>query len=292
MNRSFLKMAGAGNDFIVLDDRDDTLRNTSPERWVDLCTRRTGVGADGVLLLQSSERADFRMAYLNADGLEASMCGNGARCLAMAAVVEFGLGGQFMVDSFTPEGWMLPEGIGSKQVWAVTFEAGDGLHHAIGWGQTVITTIGDPAGVTTLDLDTTGGIVTGYYLDTGVPHFVTLVEDTRSVDISTIGPEIRYHPEVGPAGVNADFINRESDREGVWPIRTWERGVEDETLACGTGCAAAATVLALSGVRSPVGLRTGGGLLKVYFSQEGAIVRNLWLEGPVGIVYRGAIADL
>ncbi|MFC1529842.1 diaminopimelate epimerase [Gemmatimonadota bacterium] len=292
MNRSFLKMAGSGNDFIVLDDRDDTLRNTTPERWVDLCTRRTGVGADGVLMLQPSENADFTMTYLNADGKEASMCGNGARCLAMAAAVEFGLGGEFTAESPAPEGWSLPAGAGSEPVWAVEFEAGDGLHHAIGWGRTVLTTIGDPAGMTNLDLDLTSGRLRGSLLDTGVPHFVTMVEDTAGVDIATIGPQIRYHPDVGPAGANADFINREPDIGGAWSIRTWERGVEDETLACGTGCAAAATILALSGIRSPVMLRTGGGLLKVHFNIDEEVVHGLWLEGEVTIVYRGSITDL
>ncbi len=292
MNRPFLKMAGAGNDFIVLDDRDDSLRNITPERWVDLCARRIGVGADGVLMLRLSETADFRMTYLNADGLEAPMCGNGARCLAMAAAMEFGLGGEFTDESPAPEGWSLSAAAGSKQVWAVEFDAGDGRHHAIGWGQTVMTTIGDPVGMTTLDLDITSGRVQGCLLDTGVPHFVTIVENTASVDIATVGPQIRYHPDVGPAGANADFINREPDIGGSWSIRTWERGVEDETLACGTGCAAAAAMLALSGVRSPVMLRTGGGLLKVHFSHEGEVVHGLWLEGEVTIVYRGSITDL
>ena len=114
MNTQFLKMAGAGNDFIVFDDRDERFRSTTPERWAGLCARRTGVGADGVLMLRESEGADFRMVYLNSDGIEADMCGNGARCLAMAAAVEFGLGQEFSIESPAPSGWSLPGGIGSR----------------------------------------------------------------------------------------------------------------------------------------------------------------------------------
>jgi diaminopimelate epimerase len=289
MNNQFLKMAGAGNDFIVFDDRDERFRSTTPERWADLCARRTGVGADGVLMLRESEGADFRMVYLNSDGIEADMCGNGARCLAMAAAVEFGLGQEFSIESPAPSGWSLPGGIGSRQVWAVDFEAGDGLHHAIGWGEQVIATIGDPSGLAELDLDAEGERYEGYFLHTGVPHFVTMVDDVGMVDMKRAGPGIRFHPRVGPNGANADFLGREPDAEGCYTIRTWERGVEEETLACGTGCAAAAVVLALNGVPSPIALRTRGGLLKVHHVRDGDSVRDLWLEGPVAIVYRGTL---
>jgi diaminopimelate epimerase len=292
MNRSFLKMTGTGNDFLVFDDRDGTLGLTSPERWADLCTRRTGVGADGVLLLQGSERADYRMGFLNADGIEAGMCGNGARCLAMAAAVEFGLGREYSVESSVPAGWSMPAGIGSRQIWSLEFEAGDGGHHALGWGQTVLTTIGPPDAISPLELETAAGRFEGYRLDTGVPHFVTRIEDMESLDITAAGSGIRYHPEVGETGANANFLGREPDPDGAWPIRTWERGVEDETLACGTGCAAAASILALEGIPTPVALKAPGGILKVHFTRVGDEVRDLWLEGSVGIVYRGTIADI
>jgi diaminopimelate epimerase len=232
------------------------------------------------------------MGYLNADGIEAGMCGNGARCLAMAAAVEFGLGQEFSIESPVPAGWSMPEGIGSRQIWSLEFEAGDGLHHALGWGQTVLTTIGAPGEIAPLELETAAGRFEGYRLDTGVPHFVTRIEDVEDIDIAATGPGIRYHPEVGAAGVNADFLGQGPDVDGAWPIRTWERGVEDETLACGTGCAAAAAVLALEGIPSPVVLRARGGILKVHFTKTGDVVRDLWLEGAVGIVYRGTIADI
>ncbi len=292
MSRPFLKMTGTGNDFIVFDDRDETLIRVTPERWAGICERRTGVGADGVLMMRNTDGADFRMVYLNSDGIEADMCGNGARCLAMAATVEFGLGQEFSIESPAPGGWSLPPGTGSRQIWAVEFEAGDGRHHAIGWGGHVMTTIGDPTELTRLDLRTSVGTFEGFLLGTGVPHFVTLVDDVEEVDVDGAGSEIRHHPQVGPDGANADFLGREPDADGCYPIRTWERGVEAETLACGTGCAAAGVVLALNGVPSPVQLRTRGGLLKVHLEQDGDSVRNLWLEGPVNIIYRGTLSDI
>ncbi|MFC1628889.1 diaminopimelate epimerase [Gemmatimonadota bacterium] len=292
MNRPFLKMSGAGNDFIVFDDRDDMLRSTTPERWAGLCARRTGIGADGVLMLRKAEGADFQMVYLNSNGFEADMCGNGARCLARAAAVEFGLGQEFSMESPSPDGWKLPEGIGSRQIWAVEFLAGDGRHHAIGWGEQVMTSIGDPTGFTPLELITGAGSFEGTLLDTGVPHFVTLVDDIDGVDLEGIGSEIRHHADVGPDGANANFLGSGPDAEGCYPIRTFERGVEAETLACGTGCAAAASVLVLSGVPSPIRLRTGGGVLTVHLVLDGGSVRDLWLEGPANIIYRGRLADI
>jgi len=155
-----------------------------------------------------------------------------------------------------------------------------------------MTTIGDPTELVRLDLETSAGTFGGSLLGTGVPHFVTLVDDVEEVDVEGAGSEIRHHPQVGPDGTNADFIGHQPGTDGCYPIRTYERGVEEETLACGTGCAAAGVVLALNGVPSPVQLQTRGGLLKVYLEQDGDSFRNLWLEGPVNIIYRGTLADI
>lgn len=292
MNTPFMKMAGAGNDFLVFDDRPGNLREVTPERWANLCARRTGVGADGILLLHEADRGDFRMVFMNSDGIEAEMCGNGGRILAWAAAVEHGLGHEITVESPKPAGWELPEGIGAKQVWSVTFEASDGLHSALGWGNQVLVTLSDPSVPLDLELETEEGTFTGFLLTTGVPHFVGLVEDPGKIEVEKAGPAIRFHPEVGSEGANANFVTARSDHDGCYPIRTYERGVEAETLACGTGAAAAATVLALRGAESPVSLRTRGGILHIHYTMIAQGVRNLWLEGPVNTVYRGVLADI
>ncbi len=293
MNRTFLKMAGAGNDFLIFDDRGGTLSAVTPERWSALCARRTGVGADGVLLLRDSTDFDFRMIFMNSDGIEAEMCGNGARCLSWAAVFEYGLGQGLTVEYPKPPGWDLPSRFGSEQVWSVSFEATDGMHSAVGWGGQVVVTIGDPGVPQEVSVETGSGSFDGYLLDTGVPHFVTLVEDPRTIDVHDAGGDIRRHESFQPAGANANFLGREPDPEGCYHIRTYERGVEAETLSCGTGAAAAATVLAFQGALSPVSLRTPGGILRVHFTGgKGDDIGGLWLEGPVSIVYRGELVDL
>jgi len=291
MNTSFLKMEGTGNDFLVFDDRSGQVSSFSHERWADLCARRTGIGADGVLLLRAGSEGDLRMVYLNADGRESTMCGNGARCLAWAAAMEFGLGRELTLDSPVPEGWDLPAGIGSRQVWSLALEAADGLHHALGWGENVMISIGDPAPPLERPLDPPPVDRPGVLVDTGVPHYVTTVPDPAGLDLARLGPAVRNHPDLAPAGANATFVAAEPDREGHHLFRTWERGVEDETLSCGTGAAAAATVLAQAGAHPPISLRSAGGLLRVHFSAGERAPRGLWLEGPIRLVYRGTVVE-
>ncbi len=291
MNTAFLKMTGAGNDFLVIDDRADALAGCGPERWRELCERRTGVGADGVLLLGAGTSGDARMTYLNADGRPARMCGNGARCLAWAAAVEFGLGRELSLESPRPPEWELPPGFGAKQIWNLSLEAADGLHHTLGWGRTVMVSIGDPASVLDTPLEPAPDGLAGVLIDTGVPHYVVTVPDPAGLDLERLGPAIRHHPDLAPAGANATFVSTGPDAGGEYLFRTWERGVEAETLSCGTGAAAAAAVLARSGISSPVALRSAGGVLQVHFDASQSVPRGLWLEGPIRLVYRGTLAD-
>lgn len=290
MNDRFLKMEAAGNDFLLFDDRSGELGRLPADRWIDLCSRRTGAGADGVLLLQEASDADFRMRYLNADGGEAGMCGNGARCLAWAAALEFGLAHGLEPDTPRPHGWEPPPGIGLRQVWSIGFTADDGPHRALGWDRQVLVTLRDPAPPVSCRLSTAHGAFSGHQVDTGVPHLVVRVEDPGKVAVHQAGPALRAHPDLGREGANVDWVAASPDPDGAWRIRTWERGVEAETLACGTGAGAAAVVLAAAGVPSPVLLRPrGGGLLQVHYRPAGDRIADLWLEGPVRPVYRGEL---
>jgi len=296
VSASFLKMEGAGNDFIVLDDRGDSWSRTPPERWAMLCARRLGVGADGVLLLQTDPESDFRMRYYNADGHEAEMCGNGARCLAWAAAMEFGLGHDLDPQTPLPPGWEMPAEVGRAQVWRLAFAAHDGLHHAVGWGHQVAVSLGEPDGLQpcTLEPQAQGGrALEGLKVRFGVPHFVTRVPDPDMVDVAGLGPGLRRHPALAPDGANISWLASEPDEEGAFRLRTYERGVEAETLACGTGAASAALAAAADGATSPVGLRTRAGhLLRVWFETGSGDPANLWLEGPVSAVYRGILAGI
>lgn len=292
MSTPFLKMVGAGNDFLLFDDRDGSCSGIPSERWAALCARRTGAGADGVLLLGTSRDHDYSMRYLNADGVEVEMCGNGARCLAWMAATELGMGRELAPDAPRPPGWEPPGAIGPDRVWWVAFEAGDGTHHAVGWERRVAVSLGDPSPATEKVVETGMGSLTGFFLNVGVPHFVVRTEDPDSVPLSTLGPEIRRHEAFGPGGTNVDLLATRAGADGAWELRTYERGVEAETLSCGTGTCASATVLALSGVAPPVDILTRSGeILRVYFEASEGGPRNLWLEGPVAVVYRGIVAE-
>lgn len=292
MNTPFLKMTGAGNDFLVFDDRKGDCAGASPQRWASLCARRTGVGADGIVLLCDSEHYDFRMVFINADGAEAEMCGNGARCLAWAAAVENGLGREVTIDSPRPEGWEMPEGIGTRQAWSISFEARDGRHDGLGWGRQAMVSLGSSSDIKDLTLETDEGVVRGALLHVGVPHFVSLSDDPETVPLDRIGLRLRSHERLGPAGANVSYVSEEPDSEGAYHIRTFERGVEAETLSCGTGAAAAAAVLARQGASSPLSLRGRGGILKVYFTAGEGSIEDIWLEGPVRVIYRGELAEI
>lgn len=277
-NFHFTKMSGAGNDFIVIDNRDgrvpDEGRRELFARW---CRRRLDIGADGVLLVEPAEGngADFRMRYYNADGGEAESCGNGARCISRFA---------FLV------------GAASERM---SFETQAGLYHAEMSGDDVILTMSDPHGLkrdVALGLqELPGGSVD--FVNTGVPHAVSFHDDVSAIDVQSVGARVRYHEAFKPAGTNQNFAQVLDD--GTIAVRTYERGVEGETLACGTGSVAVALIANLKGLgESPISIRTSGGpILKVHFErrspESGSAsggYNNVRLEGEARIVYEGVMS--
>jgi diaminopimelate epimerase len=265
----FAKMTGAGNDFIVVDDREMAIQDDARELAKHLCRRRVSVGADGLILVVPSTRCDFRMRYLNADGSEADLCGNGGRCVARFAS-EFGIAGD-----------------------AMSFESRSGTHRAeIVDDENVRLAMPDPrAMILDVDLPLRGSLVSVHRINTGVPHAVLEVDELDDFPVVETGRAIREHSAFVPEGTNADFV-RVTDGSTI-ELRTYERGVEDETLACGTGATAAALVEAARGrVRPPVSVRTRGGqTLTVDFFMSDMGFCDVTLTGEARIVYRGSITQ-
>ena len=262
----FTKMNGAGNDFILLDNRAGDLRLTS-DQIARLCDRHRGVGADGVLLLEKpANGADFRMRYYNADGGEAEMCGNGARCFARFADRAAG---------------PLP---------ALSFETPAGVIGAQLAGELVTLQMSEPQDLR-LDLEVPvgGENFAAAYVDSGVPHVIVRVARIDDIDVRSLGAKLRHHPMFAPRGANANFVEQRGPH--AIAIRTYERGVEDETLACGTGVVASALIFAATeNVNGPIEvLVRGGDFLSVNFTREGEAFRNVTLTGPADFVFDGAI---
>ena len=267
MNRiKFTKMTGAGNDFAVFDGRNGQLPEDRVRFVQQVCRRRVGVGADGVLIVENNHRADFRMVYYNADGSEAEMCGNGGRCISRYAYLKRIAGPK------------------------ISFETMAGLHRSEIIGGNVKLGMVDPFNAR-LDfkIPVAGEQIVVSFTNTGVPHVVRFVDDVEPVEVVKIGREIRYHEAFQPAGTNANFV-QVLDQDRI-KIRTYERGVEDETLACGTGTVAAAVLGGLHGDLSPpVEALTRGGIpLKVHFDIEQGAVKNVFLEGDAVVVYEGEL---
>jgi diaminopimelate epimerase len=262
----FVKMSGSGNDFIVVDNRDGRL-DIEPRALAErICRRRMSVGADGLILVESSSKADFRMRILNADGSEAEMCGNGARCVARFAEM-LGIAGPHM-----------------------TFETLAGIIHAQVVGSRVKLQMGRPQQIRldqSIEVDGVAHHV--HSINTGVPHAVLLCSDLEAIPVRALGREIRFHPAFQPAGTNVDFVTALDAQTLV--IRTYERGVEDETLACGTGTVAAALVAATLGiVSSPVDVRVRSGeTLTVSFTGNGPEFHEVFFEGDVRLIYQGEL---
>ena len=263
----FTKMSGSGNDFIVIDNRQGILPDIDPARFAErVCCRKLSAGADGLILVEKSERVDFRWNFFNSDGSVAEMCGNGARCVARFATMN---------------------GIAEEQM---EFETLAGTIRAQVLGDRVKIKMTDPHDpVVNAVLDVSAQTFAYSSINTGVPHVVLMVEDIETADVVGVGREIRRHPHFSPAGTNVNFVALQSD--GVWAVRTYERGVEDETLACGTGNVAAALALFMQkGIGSPVSLKTrSGSLLKVYFSTDGSQFHEVFLEGDARIIYDGQL---
>jgi len=262
----FTKMNGAGNDFVMVDNRQGQLA-FSRETIARLCDRHRGVGADGLLAVEPAQNgADFRMRYYNADGGEAEMCGNGARCFARFAGKLAGITG------------------------ALSFETIAGVISAECLGDNVRLAMSDPQGLQlheTIALNTT--TLTVHSVNTGVPHAVVVVEDLDAVPVMEYGAGIRYHAHFAPRGTNANFIAPINAQ--TIAIRTYERGVEGETLACGTGVVASALIFhELTGAKSPIAVQVrGGDTLSVGFTGSRGAYQNVTLTGPADFVFDGVI---
>ena len=262
----FIKMNGAGNDFVLLDNRNGQVR-LAPEQIARICDRHRGVGADGILILENpADGADFRMRYYNADGGEAEMCGNGARCFARFA----------------------QQTAGAKK--ELSFETPAGVIRAKVEGELVCLQMSDPKDLQlSVEISTDGEISRGSFIDTGVPHVVIPVAKTEEVDVAKRGRAIRRHEMFSPKGANVNFVEKRGRRRVA--IRTYERGVEDETLACGTGVVASALIFATTeNVDGPIGvLVRGGSELTVGFKKTGEHFSNVTLTGPAEFVFEGTI---
>jgi diaminopimelate epimerase len=259
MELTFYKYEGAGNDFVLLDDR----KMQFPDKQTDLvkfiCDRRFGIGADGLMLLRPMNGYDYSMVYFNADGNESTMCGNGGRCLA-AFANKLGI-------------------IDKKSV----FTAIDGVHEAELLTDNYVR----------LKMSDVSEVETGkdyYYLNTGSPHYVKFMSSIKELDVFNEGRKIRYNERFAGQGTNVNFVQEYPDHISV---RTYERGVEDETLACGTGIVAA---VICTGLRKGINnvsysslVKARGGQLKVSFFRNDNKITDIWLEGPATFVFKGTI---
>ncbi len=258
MKITFEKYHGAGNDFIIIDSRKNGITKLASSTISSLCDRHFGIGADGLIILRESEQFDFRMDYYNADGHPGSMCGNGGRCSAAVA---------------HEHGWITEKCV---------FEASDGTHRA-----ELL-----PDNRVRLELRDVLKVQQwqdGYFLDTGSPHLVLFRDDIDDMDVYTEGRVYRYHKEL-PAGANVNFVKI---REGSIKVRTYERGVEAETMSCGTGVTASAIASALhfEKINPPVEIVTRGGELEVMFSfdENGSGIFGIFLTGEATKVFEGEV---
>jgi diaminopimelate epimerase len=268
MKIRFTKMHGAGNDFVIIENLSGNL-DLSSEQIIHLCDRRYGIGADGLLLLETVEdqTLDARMLYYNADGFKAEMCGNGARCFTAFGLAN-GLGKDGCLRFLTDAG-------------PITATTQNNLY-------TIEMT---PAHSIKLNikLDLTSGSTTVHSINTGVPHAICFVEDVSQIDIRSIGAEIRNHPFFAPAGANANFAQLQEGASIL--LRTYERGVENETLACGTGATAVGIIAhLLHQSPKPISLKVAGeATLSVNFDVTDDTVHNITLTGPAVSVFEGTI---
>lgn len=270
MTLEFTKMNGAGNDFVVLDNRSQLLQLRT-DQIAALCDRHRGVGADGLLAVEPAQNgADFRMRYYNADGGEAEMCGNGARCFARFA--------QRLTDT-------APASISFETPAGVITAHYEGDEVCLGMSEPLDYAAPVTLSVNARDLDVS-------FLNTGVPHAVIPVEDLEKVDVRADGAAVRHHDHFSPRGTNVNFV--EIQEPGHIRIRTYERGVEDETLACGTGVVACALLHHIAtGAVSPIHVQVrGGDTLRVGFipREETGSFDSVTLTGPADFVFSGHIS--
>lgn len=258
MNIQFYKYQGTGNDFIILDNRDGRYDALKKEQVRFLCQRRFGIGADGLMLLNTRAGFDFEMKYYNADGGESTMCGNGGRCL-----VKFAYDSGIIKTTYN-------------------FLAIDGPHEASV----------DFNGIVSLKMVDVPHIErhNGHFiLNTGSPHYVTFSNNVMQEDVARKGREIRYSDDFKDEGINVNFVEQTGDQDEII-VRTYERGVEDETFSCGTGVTAAALVCYHNDNGfNRVEIKTLGGHLSVDYDKVGTSYKNIWLNGPAVRVFEGTI---
>lgn len=260
MELSFYKYQGTGNDFVMIDNRSYILSKNDTKTIRHLCDRKFGIGGDGLILLENPDNPneDFKMVYFNADGKESSMCGNGGRCIVAFA--------NFL-------------GIIEDKA---AFSAIDGFHEASIENEIVSLKMSDVAGVEETE--------SFLFLDTGSPHHIVFSEKVEDLEVKREGAAIRYSDLYERAGgTNVNFV--EVEKDGILKVRTYERGVEDETLSCGTGVTAVAIAAYITGKASSnrVQLKTPGGSLSVSFEGEGDGFKNIWLTGPAQQVFKGSM---
>lgn len=257
----FQKWQGAGNDFVIIDNRTGEYSGFAAGFIKKLCDRHFGIGADGLMLIGHDDKADFRMSYFNSDGYAAEMCGNGGRCI-VAMAYQIGICGS-----------------------DATFVIGNERHEANLLRE-------DQVRLRMIDVDSIEPVMTvsgidGIFLNTGVPHLVVFYDDIGALDVSHLGRQIRFDVHFAPAGTNVNFVKLAGSHI---EIRTYERGVEAETLACGTGNVAAAIAAEFktgAGYQEYLN-RASGGVLKVFFNRTGPeSFRNVYLEGPAVKVFEG-----
>ncbi|PKB43978.1 diaminopimelate epimerase [Cellulophaga sp. RHA19] len=255
MQITFYKYQGTGNDFVMIDNRDLSFPKQDTKLINKLCDRRFGVGADGLILLENDDNLDFKMVYYNADGNESTMCGNGGRCLVAFANFLGVVKGE------------------------ATFNAVDGLHNA--------TINGDVVSLQMINVETIKEKESYLFLDTGSPHHVQLVPNVTDFDVFAEGKKIRYGL-YGAAGSNVNFVTK---NDKGYEVRTYERGVEDETLSCGTGVTAVALAMHKSGDTNAttIPIKAMGGNLEISFTVEEEGYKNIFLTGPAKQVFKGEI---
>ncbi len=257
MKQSFYKYQGTGNDFIVFDNRNDSFPKNNKVLIKNLCHRKFGIGADGLLLLESSKEFDFKMIYFNADGNEGTMCGNGGRCIvAFAKKLE-------IIDSKT------------------SFEAVDGTHQA--------TMFNDIVSLKMNNVNSIDNHKDHIFLNTGSPHHVEFLDDVSTIDVLKKGKEIRYGSPYFEKGTNVNFVQQ--IKPDTYKVRTYERGVENETLSCGTGVTAVAIAADFSQRSNSknIKLQTIGGDLEVSFRNDKNSYKHITLKGPATFVFKGSV---
>lgn len=260
MTFTFYKYQGTGNDFIIIDNRSLTLDKSNNKNIAKLCDRRFGIGADGFILLEDHPEVDFRMVYYNADGNESSMCGNGGRCIT--AFAKF---------------------LGIVENEAI-FEAIDGIHNAEMIDKGLVR-------LQMQDVSLVEKHANHMFIDTGSPHHIEFVDDVSTFNVKSNGARIRYGAPYNEVGSNVNFVKQLS--EDTFAVRTYERGVEDETLSCGTGVTAVAIAMhnAKKTNSNEIVLQTQGGQLQVSFETfNNELYQNIWLIGPAVQVFKGELS--